>query len=122
MLRWCKKMIASKVQVKVSSVRGIRDPEGIAGYRIEFVEVRKKPPAIMMTPKGVPKVVGQMVVEISQGIQKTIPGGSTKEYELQKLSLTFTDEELEAFEIRPYPNQIYELTISKEKLSFKQIF
>ena len=48
-------MIDSKVRVKVSSVRGIRDPEGIEGYRIEFVEVRKRPPMLMMTPKEVPK-------------------------------------------------------------------
>jgi len=121
MLRVFENMFDSKVRVKVSSVRGIRDPEGIEGYRIEFVEVRKRPPMVMMTPKEVPKEIGQMVVQISKGIQKSIPGGRTKEYELQKLSLTFTDEELEAFEIQPYPNQIYELTISKENLSFKKI-
>ena len=114
-------MNGSKVRVKVSSVRGIRDPEGVEGYRIDFVEVRKKPPMVIMTPKEVPKEIGQMVVQISQGIQKSIPGGRTKEYELQKLSITITDEELEAFEIKPYPNQIYELTISKENLSFKKI-
>ena len=114
-------MITSKVRVKVSSVRGLRDPEGIDGYRIEFVEVRKRPPMVMMTPKEVPKEIGQMVVQISEGIQKSMPGARTKEYELQKISLTFTDEELEAFEIKPYPNQIYELTIAKENLYFKKI-
>lgn len=114
-------MIDSKVQVKVSSVRGIRDPEGLAGYRIDFVEIRKKPPMVMMTPKEVPKEIGRMVVQISKGIQKSIPGGRVKEYELQKLSLTFTDEELEAFQIKPYPNQIYELTITEGNLTFKEV-
>jgi hypothetical protein len=114
-------VIDSKVRVKVSSVRGVRDPEGQEGYRIEFVEVRKKPPMVMATPNGVPKDIGRMVVQISKGIQKSIPGGSVKEYEVQKLSLILTDEELEAFEIKPYPNQIYELIISKGNLSFKQI-
>jgi len=114
-------MIDSKVRVKVSSVRGVRDPEGREGYRITFVEVREKPPMVMMTPKEVPKEIGHMVVQISKGIQKAIPGGSIKEYELQKLTLTFTIEEIEAFELKPYPNQIYELTISKGKLSFKKI-
>lgn len=113
-------MISFKVRVKVSSVRGIRDPEGREGYRIEFVEVRDKPPIIMMTPKEVPKEVSSMVVQISKGLQKAIPGGNIKRYELQKLTFTFTAEELEAFELRPYPNQIWEVTISKGNLSFKK--
>lgn len=114
-------MISSKVRVKVSSVKGIRDPEGREGYRIEFVEVRQKPPMVIATPREVPKEVSSMVVQISKGIQKAIPGGSSKQYELQKLTLVFTREELEAFEFTPYPNQIYELAVSKGNLSFTKI-
>jgi hypothetical protein len=114
-------MIGSKIRVKVSSVKGIRDPEGREGYRIEFVEVREKPPMVIATPKEVPKEVSSMVVQISKGIQKAIPGGTRKQYELQKLSLTFTMEELEAFELKPYPNQIYELEVSRGNLSFTKI-
>ena len=114
-------MIGSTVRVKVSSVKGIRDPEGCECYRIEFVEVRKKPPMVMATPTEIPKEISHMVVQISKGIQKALPGSSIKEYELQKLTLTLTTEELEAFELKPYPNQTYELTISKGKLSFKKI-
>ena len=114
-------MVGSKVRVKVSSVTGIRDPEGREGYRIEFVEVREKPPMVMMTPTEVPKEISRMVVQISRGIQKSLPGGRTRQYELPKLTLTFTAEELEAFELKPYPNSIYELTISKGNLSFKKI-
>ena len=114
-------MVDSKVRVKVSSVKGIRDPEGREGYRIEFVEVRKKPPMVTMTPTGVPEEVGRMVVQISKGIQRSIPRGSINEYELQKLTLTLTLEELEAFELKPYPNQIYELTISKGNIFLKEI-
>jgi len=114
-------MIGSKVRVKVSSVKGIRDPEGREGYRIEFVEVRQKPPMVIATPREVPKEVSSMVVQISKGIQTAIPGGSSKEYELQKLTLILTREELEAFEHTPYPNQIYELTVSKGNLSFTKV-
>lgn len=114
-------MIGSKVRVKVSSVKGIRDPEGREAYRIEFVEVRERPPMFISTPTEVPKEVSSMVVQISKGIQKAIPGGSRKEYELQKLTLTFTPEELEAFELKPYPNQVYELEVSKGNLSFRTI-
>lgn len=114
-------MVSSIVRVKVSSVKGIRDPEGRDGYRIDFVEVREKPPMVMATPTEIPKEISHMVVQISKGIQKALPGSSIKEYELQKLTLTLTIEELEAFELKPYPNQTYELTISKGKLSFKKI-
>lgn len=114
-------MIGSKIRVKVSSVKGIRDPEGREGYRIEFVEVRETPPMVIATPKEVPKEVSSMVVQISKGIQKAMPGGTRKQYELQKLTLTFTMEELEAFELKPYPNQIYELEVSRGNLSFTKI-
>jgi len=113
--------MGSRVRVKVSSVKGIRDPEGKEGYRIEFVEVREKPPMVIATPREVPKEVSSMVVQISKGIQTAIPGGARKQYELQKLTLTFTLEELEAFELNPYPNQVYELAVSKGNLSFTKI-
>jgi len=114
-------MIDTKVRLKVSSVRGVHDPDGKQGYRIDFVEIREKPPMLMMTPTEVPKEISNMVVQISKGIQKSVPGGSAKEFELQKLTLTLTSEELEAFEVKPYPNEIYELTISKGNLYFKKI-
>lgn len=113
-------MIGSKVRVKVSSVRGVRDLEGREGYRIDFVEVREKPPMVMMTPTEVPKEISSMVVQISKGIQQVVPGGNIKEYEMQKLTLMLTTEELDAFEIKPYPNQIYELIISQGSLTFKR--
>ncbi|KYH41807.1 MAG: hypothetical protein AYL32_002870 [Candidatus Bathyarchaeota archaeon B26-2] len=114
-------MVSSRVRVKVSSVTGVRDPEGREGYRIEFVEVREKPPVVMMTSPEVPKEIGRMVVQISRGIQKSLPGGSVRQYELRKITLMFTAEELEAFELKPYPNNIYELIISKGNLSFKKV-
>jgi hypothetical protein len=114
-------MFGSRVRVKVSSVKGIRDHEGREGYKIEFVEIREKPPLVIGTPKEVPKQVGSMVVQISKGIQQAFPGGSRKQLELQKITLILTAEELEAFELKPYPNQIYELSITNSKLSFKKI-
>ncbi|MCW4039940.1 MAG: arcadin 1 [Candidatus Bathyarchaeota archaeon] len=114
-------MITTTMRLKVSSVRGVQDPEGRGGYRIEFVEVRDKPPVVIPTPSEMPKEMSSMVVQISKGIQQAIPGGRKKQYELQKLTFLFTGEELEAFALKPYPNQIYELTISTGTLSFKQV-
>ncbi len=114
-------MMERKIRVKVSGVKGIRDPEGNIGYKIDFVEVKEKPPMVMMTPPDVPEEIGKVMVQISKGLQTIIPGGRFREYELQKVTLILTMEELEAFELKPYPNQIYELTISSGKLQFRKV-
>lgn len=76
---------------------------------------------VMMTPTNVPKEISQVMVQISQGVQSAIPGAGIREYELRKLTITFTAEELDAFQLKPYPNQIYEVTITEGGLSFKKV-
>ena len=114
-------MLEHKIQVKVSGVNGIRDPEGNIGYKIDFVEVKQRPPMVMMTPPDVPEEIGQVMVQVSKGLQTIMPGGASKEYELQKVTIILTVEELEAFDLKPYPNQIYELTISPGNLHFRKV-
>jgi hypothetical protein len=111
----------TRIRVKVSSVKGIRDPEGREGFRIDFVEVRERPPMVMMTPTNVPKEISQVMVQIGQTVQKSMPGANVKEYELHKISITFTAGELESFNLKPYPNQIYEVVITDGNLSFVQV-
>ena len=113
--------LQTKIRLKVSSVRGVRDPEGREGFRIEFVEVREKPPMVMMTPTDVPKEISEVMAQIGKGVQKAIPGAGVRQYELQKIAITLTAEELEAFKLKPYPNQIYEVTIAEGNLSFKKV-
>jgi hypothetical protein len=110
-----------KIRLKISSVRSIRDPEGRDGYKIEFVEVRERPPRVTMTPTNVPKEISQVMTQVTQVVQSSLPGATVKEYELQKVTITFTAEELEAFKLKPYPNQIYEVTVADGKFSFKQV-
>jgi len=88
-------MISTRIKVKVQSVKAIRDVEGRESYQIDFVEVRSR--------------------------QQVMPGGGSKEYELRKLTMIFTGDELEAFKLKPYPNQLYELVISNGILKFKEI-
>lgn len=114
-------MLSSRIKLKVQSVKSVKDVEGREGFQIEFVEVRQRPPMLTMTPTEVPEEISQMVVQITKGVQKVLPGGGSKEYELRKLTLILTAEELEAFRLKPYPNQLYELTISDGVLSFKEI-
>ncbi|MCW4035705.1 MAG: arcadin 1 [Candidatus Bathyarchaeota archaeon] len=113
-------MLSSRIKLKVQSVKSVKDVEGREGFQIEFVEVRQRPPMLTMTPTEVPEEISQMVVQITKGVQKVLPGGGSKEYELRKLTLILTAEELEAFRLKPYPNQLYELTISDGVLSFKE--
>ena len=114
-------MLRSRIRLKVQSVKSVKDVEGREGYQIDFVEVRQRPPMVAMTPTEFPEEIGQMVVQISKGMQKVMPGGDAKEYELRKLTMMITAEELEAFRLKPYPNQHYELTISEGNLSFNEI-
>lgn len=113
--------MTSTIKVKVQSVKSLRDVEAREGYQIDFVEVRSRPPMMTMTPTELPQEISQMVVQITKGVQKVMPGGDSKEYELRKLTLILTAEELEAFNLKPYPNQLYELTISNGSFSFKEI-
>ena len=114
-------MLSSTIKVKVQSVKSLRDIEAREGYQIDFVEVRSRPPMMTMTPTELPQEISQMVVQITKGVQKVMPGGDSKEYELRKMTLILTAEELEAFNLKPYPNQLYELTISNGPFSFKEI-
>ena len=114
-------MLSSKIRLKVQSVKAVRDVENREGYQIDFVEIRQRPPMVMMTPPELPEEISQMVVQISKGVQRVLPGGDAKEYELRKLTMILTAEELEAFKLKPYPNQVYELTITDGALHFKEI-
>ena len=98
----------------------MKDVEGREGYQIDFVEVRQRPPMVTMTPTEIPEEISQMVIQISKGMQQVLPGGDAKDYELRKLTLILTAVELESFNLKPYPNQMYELTISEGNLSFKE--
>ncbi|MGQ9680710.1 MAG: arcadin 1 [Candidatus Bathyarchaeia archaeon] len=114
-------MISSKIKLKVQSVMAVKDIEGREGFQIDFVEIRQRPPMVMATSTEIPEEISQMVIQISKGVQQVLPGAGSKDIEVRKLTLIMTAEELEAFKLKPYPNQLYELTISDGTLNFKEI-
>ena len=114
-------MISSKIKLKVQSVRAIKDPENREAFQIEFVEVRSKPPMVMMSNPDVPNEINQMVVQVTKSFQGILPGTQETTYEQRKLTMILTGEELESLNMKPYPNQLYELVISDGSLSFKQV-
>ncbi len=115
------KMISSKIKLRVQSVRSVKDPEKGEAFQIDFVEVRSKPPMVMMSNPNVPNEINQMVVQVTKSFQGIIPGSQDTTYEQRKLTLILTGEELESLNMKPYPNQLYEMVIRDKALSFKQI-
>jgi hypothetical protein len=114
-------MISSRIKLKVQSVRAIKDPENREAFQIEFVEVRSKPPMVMMSNPEVPEEINQMVVQVTKSFQGILPGTQDTTYEQKKLTMILTGEELESLNLRPYPNQLYELIISDKSLGFNQL-
>jgi hypothetical protein len=114
-------MISSRIKLKVQSVRALRDPENREAFQIEFVEVRSKPPMVMISNPEVPEEINQMVVQVTKSFQGILPGIQDSTYEKKKITLILTGEELESLNLKPYPNQMYELTISDKSLSFTQL-
>ncbi len=114
-------MISSRIKLKVQSVRAIKDPENREAFQIEYVEVRSKPPMVMMSNPEVPEEINQMVVQVTKSFQGILPGTQETTYEQRKLTMILTGEELESLNMKPYPNQLYEMVISDSSLSFKQL-
>lgn len=108
--------IKLRTQLKVSSVSSIQSPNGKENFRITFVEEHTRPPAMSIMPQNTPKQVSSMVFQVQKGLQQVLPKGLT----IQKVVLVFTHDELEAFHIKPYPNQIYEVTITEGNLQFRK--
>jgi len=102
-------------------VRSVKDPENREAFQIEFVEVRSKPPMIMMSNPNVPEEINQMVVQVTKSFQGILPGTQDNTYEQRKLTVILSGEELESLNMKPYPNQLYELIISEKSLSFKSL-
>jgi hypothetical protein len=110
--------ISLKTRLKVSSVSSVEGPDGKENIKISFVEEHIRPPPVAVMPQSAPKEISNVVFQVQKGIQSVLPKGLAK---LQKIVLVFTPEELEAFHIKPYPNQTYEVTISDGCLRFMEV-
>jgi hypothetical protein len=114
-------MISSRIKLRVKSVRAVKDPENREAFQIEFVEVRSKPPMVMMSNPEIPEEINKMVVQVTKSFQGILPGTQDNTYEQRKLTVILSGEELESLNMKPYPNQLYELIISDKSLNFKSI-
>jgi hypothetical protein len=114
-------MISSRIRLRVQSVKAVRDPENREAFQIDFIELRSKPPMVMMSNPDVPEEINQMVVQVTKSFQGIFPGAQSNTYEQRKLTLILTGEELESFGMKPYPNQLYELSISEGTINFREM-
>ena len=109
--------VSAGIQV-IDAVKAGTKPVLVA-FQIDFAEVRSRPPMVMMSNPDVPDEINQMVVQVTKSFQGILPPAGSH-YEQRKLTLILTGEELESFNMKPYPNQVYELKITESNLSFKE--
>ena len=110
--------ISLKTRLLVSSVSSVTGSDGKRNIRIIFVKEHTRLPSVAAVPQSAPREISNVVLQVQKGIQRVLPKKLSK---LQKIVLVFTPEELEAFHIKPYPNQTYEITISDGNLIFRQV-
>ena len=91
-------MISSRIKIKVQSVKSVKDMEGRECFQIDFVEVRQRPPVMMMTNPDVPEEIGQMIVQVTKRFHFVLPVMGN-DYEQMKLTLILTVEELVSFRL-----------------------
>ena len=75
---------------------------------------------VMMSNPDVPNEINQMVVQVTKSFQGIMPGTQETTHDQRKLTVILTGEVLESLNMKPYPNQLYELVISESNLRFKQ--
>ena len=105
-------------RVRVQKIESIRDPEGNLGKRIELIEDRVIP-RIAVRPETEEARMGQ---ELMKSLQQQLPVLATQktQFALPKMVLFLTENEYEQLGIDFDVNQIYELELSGQSISFKR--
>ena len=105
-------------RVRVQKIESIRDPEGNLGKRIELIEDRVIP-RFAVRPET---EEARMVQEVMKSLQQQLPVLATQktQFTLPKMILFLTENEYEKLGIDFDVNQIYELELSGQSISFKR--
>jgi hypothetical protein len=110
--------IQLKTRLKVSSVSSVQGPDGKEYVKITFVQQHTRPPPMSVMPQNSPKEIGSVILQVQKGIQQVLPRNLGK---FQKIIVVFTSEELEAFDVKPYPNQTFEVAVTNGNLHFSKV-
>ena len=105
-------------RVRVQKIESVKDPEGNLGKRIELIEDRVIPRFAVRPATE----EARMVQEVMKTLQQQLPvlATQTTKFALPKMILFLTENEYEKLGIGFDVNQIYELDLSGQSISFKK--
>lgn len=104
-------------RVRVQKIESIRDPEGNLGKRIELIEDQMIPRFAVKPRTDEARVVQDVV----QALRQQLPTFAVQtQLALPKIILFLTEQEYEKLGIKFDVNQVYELELSDEAISFKK--
>lgn len=105
-------------RVRVQKIESVKDPEGNLGKRIELIEDRVIPRFAVRPATE----EARMVQEVMKSLQQQLPvlATQTTQFALPKMILFLTENEYERLGINFDVNQIYELELFGQSISFKK--
>jgi len=105
------------IRVRVQKMESIRDPDGNLGKRIELIQDRVIPRFAVKPSTEEARVVQDVV----QALRQQLPTfGVQTQFTLPKIILFLTEQEYEELGIKFDVNQVYELDLSNQTISFKR--
>jgi len=105
------------IRVRVQKIESIRDPEGNLGKRIELIEDRVIPRFVVKPPTE----EGRVVQDVLQALRQQLPAFAMQtKFAVPKIILFLTEQEYEELSIKFNVNQVFELELSDQALSFKK--
>jgi len=106
------------MRVRVQKIESIRDPEGNLGKRIELIEDRVIPRFAVRPSTEEARVVQDVV----KALQDQLPTFTMQtQFALPKMILFLTEREYEELGIDFDVNQIYEIKLSGQAISFRKV-
>jgi len=104
-------------RVRVNKIESIRDLDGNLGKRIELIEDRQIPRFVVRPQTEEAKVVQ----DVMQALQQQLPMFPARaEMAVPKIILFLTEQEYESLNIDFDVNQIYEIELENQTISFRK--
>jgi hypothetical protein len=104
-------------RVRVNKIESIRDLDGDLGKRIELIEDRQIP-RFVVRPQTEEAKVAQ---DVLQALQQQLPMFPTRaEFAVPKIILFLTEQEYESLNIDFDVNQIYDIELENQTISFRK--
>ncbi|MEM2099116.1 MAG: arcadin 1 [Candidatus Bathyarchaeia archaeon] len=105
-------------RVRVNKIESSRDLDGNLGKRIELVEERAASPFVVRPQSEEAK----MAQEVLQALQQQMPIFQARtQFALPKILLFLTEQEYDSLGIDFDVNQVYEVILENQSITFKKI-